>query len=208
MATEEERIEQIKAWWQENRWAIIGGIGLGIAVLAGWTGWNAYSEAQLESASDFYQNLAEAVVDKDYETAKQSLDSLLDEHPNTAYASHGLLLMARTSYDNGNAAEAKELLRQVIADAKESATVHTGRIRLAQLLISESSFDAALEVLNIPDMQSFDSHYYELRGDAYRGMKRYSDARKAYQSSIDALADDSPYGSILRLKLNDTLVSE
>ena len=208
MTTEEERISQIKDWWKEYRWSIIGGVGLGIAALGGWTGWNEYSRVQQESASAFYQTLSVAVVEENYETANESMRSLLDEHPETAYTGQGLLLMARASYENGNAAESKDYLWQAINESKESSTVHTARIRLAQLLLSESKYDEALNVLNVTDMENFDSHYHELRGDAHRGLKQYDDAHKAYQSSIDHLAPGSPYESILRLKLNDTLISE
>ena len=38
MASEDERLEQIKEWWKEYRWTIIGGTALGIGVIGGWDG--------------------------------------------------------------------------------------------------------------------------------------------------------------------------
>ena len=63
MTPEEERLEQIKKWWKEYRWTILGGTALGIATIGGWTGWNEYTQTQQESASVLYQQVSVAVVE-------------------------------------------------------------------------------------------------------------------------------------------------
>lgn len=208
MTTEEERLSQIKQWWQEYRWAIIGGTALGISALGGWTGWNEYQRVQQETASGFYQDLSVAVVEGDYGTANEAMNSLLDDFPNTAYTGQGMLLMARASYENGDSSEARNFLLRVIDEVEQPATVHTARIRLAQIMIAESDFNGALDVLRVADTGSFDSHYQELRGDAYRELGQLSEAHDAYQASLNSLAAGSSYQTVLRLKLNDTLVGQ
>ncbi len=208
MTTEEERLSQIKEWWNEYRLAIIGGTALGIAALGGWTGWNEYSKTQQEAASELYQSLSVAAVEQDYESARSAMDELQADHPNSAYAGQGLLLMARASHDHGNTAEARDYLNQAISQSKQSATVHAARIRLAQLMIADAQYSQALSILDVSQMDTFDSHYFELKGDAYRELGEYKDARDAYQASLQSLSPGSPYERVLRLKLNDTLIDE
>ncbi len=208
MTPEEERLEQIKKWWKEYRWTILGGTGLGIAFISGWTGWNEYSQTQQEAASALYQQVSVAVVENDYNSARDWIDELLSDHPNTAYSGKALLLMARASYEYGEEDETRKYLLQAIDDATEASTVHTARIRLGQLMIAEKQYEEALELLDIGNMGGFDSHYQELRGDAYRAQEKLKEAQEAYRASLDTLAPGSQYAAILTLKLNDTLVQE
>ena len=208
MTPEDERLEQIKEWWKEYRWTILGGTALGIATIGGWTGWNEYTQTQQESASVLYQQVSVAVVENDYNSARDSIDELLSDHSNTAYAGKALLLMARVSYENGAEDETRRYLLQAIDDATESSTVHTARIRLGQLMIAEKQYEEALELLDIRNMGGFDSYYHELRGDAYRAQEQLKKAQEAYRASLDTLAPGSQYAAILNLKLNDTLVQE
>ena len=208
MTPEEERLEQIKKWWKEYRWTILGGTGLGIAFISGWTGWNEFSQTQQEAASALYQQVSVAVVENDYNSARDRIDELLSDHPNTAYSGKALLLMARASYEYGEEDETRKYLLQAIDDATEASTVHIARIRLGQLMIAEKQYEEALELLDIGNMGGFDSHYHELRGDAYRAQEKLKEAQEAYRASLDTLAPGSQYAAILTLKLNDTLVQE
>jgi len=208
MTTEEERLSQIKEWWKEYRWAILGGAVLGIGGLGGWTGWNEYSKTQQEAASELYQDLSVAAVEQNYDSAKTAIDGLLADHGDTAYAGQGLLLMARASYDHGNESEARDYLNRAISESKLPAIVHAARIRLAQLMISQAQYSEALSLLDVSQMGAFDTHYHELKGDAYRELGEFAEAHSAYQESLDSLAPGSPYTRVLTLKLNDTRVDE
>ena len=208
MTPDDERLEQIKEWWKEYRWTILGGTALGISVIGGWTGWSEYTQTQQEAASVLYQQVSVAVVENNYNSARDSLEELLSDHSKTAYAGKALLLMARASYENGEENETRKYLLQAIDDATESSTAHAARIRLGQLMIAEKQYEEALGLLDIGNMGGFDSHYHELRGDAYRAQKKLKDAQESYRASLDTLAAGSQYATILNLKLNDTLVQE
>ena len=41
--TDNERVEQLKAWWRENGWFLIGGVALGALALFGWNQYTAYA---------------------------------------------------------------------------------------------------------------------------------------------------------------------
>ncbi len=208
MTPEDERLEQIKNWWKEFRWTVIGGTAVGVLAVGGWTGWSEYSRIEQETASVLFQELSVAVVQADVPTARRAFDDLLADHPNTTYADRARLLLARANYDAGEIDSARALLEDAVSSSADDATAHAARIRLAQLMIADAQYQEALTVLDSSNTGGFESFYQELRGDAYRAMNRNSEAKQAYQASIDALNSDSGYRTILTLKLNDTLVAE
>ena len=205
MASDDERLEQIKEWWKEYRWTIIGGTALGIGAIGGWTGWTEYTRIQQESASALYQDVSVAVVQSDYGAAINAAEQLLDDYGSTGYAGKALLLLARASYEHGETAETRRYLQQAMNEATEEATVHVARIRLAKLMIAEREYQEAISLLDVADQQGFDSYYLELKGDAYRALGQDKQAHEAYLESMDALAPGSPYERYLALKLNDTV---
>lgn len=208
MTPDDERLEQIKNWWKEFRWTVIGGTTIGVLAVGGWTGWSEYSRVQQEAASALFQELSVAVVQADVITARQAFGDLLDDHSGSAYAERARLLLARAAYDAGDVDDARNLLEEAISLSSDAATVSAARIRLAQLMIADAHYQEALNVLDSGSAGGFESYFQELRGDAYRAMNRNAKAKEAYQASIDALSPGSSYQTILTLKLNDTLVAE
>ena len=206
MTPEQERIEQIKQLWQEYRWTIVGGVVIGVGTIGGWTGWQEYSRVQKESASAYFQDVAVAVVQGDAEIAENSTQQLLDEHSGTNYLANAQLLLARSRFERRDFAGARDLLLNVLDSAKEQSTQHVARIRLAQLMLSQREYAETLELLNLTEMGGLDSHYHELRGDAYRGLNQIDKAREEYEISLESLSLASRYAGILRAKLNDTIV--
>ena len=208
MTPDDERLDQIRTWWKEYRWTVIGGTAAGVLAVGGWTGWSEYTNIQQEAASDLFQRLSVAVVQTDVETASEAFDELLADHSGTAYAERARLLLARAAFDAGNEADAQALLEAAISSSSDLSTVHVARIRLAQLLIAQSQYQQALDILDADDIDGYESYYQELRGDAYRAMNQFAEAKQAYEASIDSLGSNSSYRTILTLKLNDTLIAQ
>lgn len=208
MTPEEERLDQVKQWWKEYRWTVIGGVSAGVIGVGGWTGWNEYTRVQQELASALFQELSVAVVQADVTGARRAFDELFEDYSGTAYAEKARLLFARAAYEVGEEADARRLLEDAVDLSSDESTAHTARIRLAQLLIQSAQYQEALDLLGSVDPGQFASHYEELKGDAYRAMNRYSEAKKAYEASLDLLGFNSGYRTILTLKLNDTRVAE
>lgn len=209
MQPEEERLEQIKEWWKEYRLTIIIGVTLGIGGIGGVNGWLAYSKSQSEQASDIYERLTAAVVEKNFQEALDSWDELSDRFSNSNYAEQAEFMVARAYYEMGNSDQARQILEGLLENANQSQNVHLARIQLSRLLIANREYDSALTLLSINDMSQYESHYQELRGDAYLGMRNLDEANAAYARSIEALQPNArSYRSVLELKLNETLVDQ
>ena len=55
--TDEEQIQHLKKWWDENGKSIIGGIAIGLIAIFGWRSWQDYLVTQGENASDLYEQM-------------------------------------------------------------------------------------------------------------------------------------------------------
>ena len=76
--SDREQEEALRTWWRDNwRW-IIGGVVLGLALLAGWRYWNAYEERQAGDAARMYDSVRSALDRKDVSEAGKS-EVLADE---------------------------------------------------------------------------------------------------------------------------------
>ena len=58
---EEEQVERIKAWWQENGTAAVITVVLAVAALIGWRQWQGHQGEQAAEASTEYQVMLEAL---------------------------------------------------------------------------------------------------------------------------------------------------
>ena len=47
--TEEEQVEAIKRWWQENGKSTVLGVAIAMAAVFGWRGWNDYQRERMPS---------------------------------------------------------------------------------------------------------------------------------------------------------------
>ena len=58
--TEEEQLEQLRRWWNDNGRATVVAIIVALAIGFGWQGWKQHSQSQREGASDLYQRMLQA----------------------------------------------------------------------------------------------------------------------------------------------------
>ncbi len=204
LKTEEEQIEEFRAWWKEYGAYVIGGVVLGGLVLFGinFQG-NARLAAQQE-ASALYDQLADEVVDGDLEAAEGIAAQIAEEYSNTAYVAQSKLAIARLYMDENRDVDAAKTLRELIALKGVEAIKEIARLRLAKVLIYQEKAEEALETVKESATDAFAARFAEVRGDAYALLENYTEARAAYE---DALQQPNASQTIdqgyVRLKLLD-----
>ncbi|MDX1562494.1 MAG: tetratricopeptide repeat protein, partial [Gammaproteobacteria bacterium] len=92
--SEKEQIEQIKQWWRENGWYLIGGALLAAAGWVGYNQYNAYNDRVAEEAAAIYTELQQVVADDDRAIADELLGRLVTDYPNSPYTSQARFLIA------------------------------------------------------------------------------------------------------------------
>lgn len=201
--TEEQQVEAIKKWWRENKWSLIGGVMIGIAVLWGGRSWIANQHSHAESGSELYQVMMGKLASGQLDDAAADGAILLGQYLDTPYAALASMAMAKINYQKGDVAAAKSHLHWVLDNSDEEVVKLDARLRLARLLLEEKDDSGALALLANVDAGSFAAAYDELRGDIYAASGDTEQARAAYTRALATLAPNAPSRGLLRVKLDD-----
>lgn len=197
---EQERIAELKAWWEDNRLYVIGAVILAIAVFAGYRGWHYWKQRQAEDAAAMFRPLADAPKN-DAKKVAEAAQPLIDKHPGSYYASEAALLVAKATFDGGNLPEAEKRLQWVL---DHGAAEHRGvaRVRLAAVLLDEKKYADALKVLDDNKDEAFAPLAADLRGDIMLAQGRLDEARAAYKAAMEKAPPTNPVRSVAETKLN------
>jgi predicted negative regulator of RcsB-dependent stress response len=197
--TDDERVEDLKKWWQENGVSIMVGIALGVAAIFGWRYWVSHRDAQAEQASLAYDAFIEAVEKPDADQARQRGQGLLTDFPNSAYAALATLRLAKLAVDRGDLVTAIQQLQWVIDHAQLDELRDIARLRLARVLFAAGQATEAETLMERVNTASLTAEREELRGDLYLAGNDPAKARIAYAAAL-AAGGSSP---LLRIKLDN-----
>lgn len=197
---EQERIAELKAWWEDNRWYVIAAIVVAILVFAGYRGWVWWSARQAEDAAAMFKPVAEALKSEDPKKVSQAADPLIDKHPRSWFASEAALATAKVAFDKGDLREAQKRLEWVMQHGAETHR-SVARLRLAAVLLDEKKYDDALKVLDANQDEAFAAPVADLRGDIMLAQGRLDEARAAYKLAMDKAGPGNPVRSVASTKL-------
>lgn len=213
-AAEEETIEALKKWWDENGKQLLLAVVLILAGYGGWTMWQGARTASADAASDLYEEiLSLAVVEQGQSISDQDSASIIalgtelrDQHADTIYARYGSLFSAQQQAMSGDLDAAEEALRWIVDNPLEGLFVETdegllltANLRLARVLLSKGDHEAALAAINSLAPKEFEAGYAELQGDVYVAMGRTIEARESYLAAQQAGSSSDA----LRMKLDN-----
>jgi len=197
--SDREQEEALRRWWQENwRW-ILGGIALGLALLAAWYYWQHYKTQQAHQASAMFAEYQAAGADE--AAAQSALDRLIAEHPKSAYTAHARLDQAKKHVDAQRYDEAAAQLRAVADTSKDDELAWIARLRLARVLIQQGKHDEVLSLLKPEKAGAFAARVREVRGDALFAKGDTEGARAEYAAALAANPDAQTDRQLLEMKL-------
>jgi predicted negative regulator of RcsB-dependent stress response len=201
--SEQEELEALKKWWNDNGRAVVVGLVLGLGGVFGWTTWQSRIEASAEQLSIVYQNMVETAASNNHGEAVQRIDGIIADHPDSEYAALAGLLGAKSALAIGQPADAKRLLDWVIENAGRAELRDVARIRKARLLLAENQGDAGLAVLEQVDTTAFAATVDELRGDILVENRDAQAAAKAYETALAGNAIARGVRARVQMKLDD-----
>lgn len=207
MKTEEEQVEALKRWWQENGKSLI----LTIAVsVGGVLSWNAYQDHQTnesELASVYFQQLmtsapAGQLGETEIAEIRYNSDLLKKEFSASTYAQFAALMIARVEVQEGNLAAATTELKWVIAQQGDVEVRTLATLRLAKLLGAQNQYDEALALLVDAD-DAWQLGRLETRGDLLVAQGDLDAARAAYTEASLLAVTSGTNNPLLGLKLDN-----
>jgi predicted negative regulator of RcsB-dependent stress response len=210
LRTEEEQVEAIKNWWNENGKSLVVTIAV---VLAGYFGWNGYQDnlrAEGEAASSIYQQLvsqATKPLAEQSEADKRELEvvaaQLKTEYPGTLYAQFGGLYLAKFAIEANNFDGAATELQALVDAGKKGPVTYLAQVRLARVFIQLEKLDEALALVTTTPEASFAAQYEETKGDVLFAKGDLSAALTAYQTARTSAAALGINTQVLQRKIDD-----
>jgi predicted negative regulator of RcsB-dependent stress response len=210
--SEDEQVERLRNWWQENGTSVVLAVVLSVTGLLGWRYWQESSQQKAQSASMVYQQMIDALEDArtlaasqaQAELVQRAAQTLVDDYGSTAYADYARFTLARLAVENSEFDEATRLLRDVMSKPATPVVGWTARVRLARVLLHSGDLDAAASVLNASWPVAWQGQAFELRGDLARARGDLVAAREAYQSALQRLDEDGAgHRELVQMKLDD-----
>jgi predicted negative regulator of RcsB-dependent stress response len=181
--TDDEKVEELKAWWKENGTSVIAGIALAIGGLFGWQYWKDYQETTAAEASALYAKVDKASATS-MEQAQADIQTLQNDYASTPYAAIASLKAAQQYAEKGEYEPAAAALRWVIDNSKEADYKHLANIRLARVLLSMKKVDEAQVLTNQAYPVAYQALIEELKGDIYVAQNKPTEARAAYDKAM------------------------
>lgn len=189
--TEEEQVEALRRWWDENGRSTIAAIVIALSVGFGWQAWKSNEETRQEGASDIYQTMLQALGDgvatttEQQQAAKDLGGQLKADFSGSTYAQFAALHLAAMAVNVNDLAEAEAQLRWVLSKAaKGSDTGQVAQLRLARVLAASGDTDQALAVIDGSDGGAYQASYAVARGDIMLSLARNDEARAEYTKAL------------------------
>ena len=201
--TDEEQIESLRKFWDENGTSIVLGLVLGLGALLGWRWWQTSRLEKAEAASGMFQTLMEESRGDDHKLTMDTASKIVDQYASTPYAVFAKLLMAKLAVEDKDYDTAEKHLRWALDHAGEQSLNHAVRLRLAKVLMAREAYKDALDVLSKGDPGQFAADYNEMRGDISILQGDREAARLAYQEAIANKRIIGGDTAELELKLDD-----
>ena len=208
--TEDEQVEALRRWWDENGRSTIVAVVVALAAGFGWQGWQAHQKGQAEAASDVYQQLlrtmtGEAAVEEREQMTLDLAEQLKQGHGGSTYAQFAALHLARIAVENGDLAEAEAQLRWVLGRAdKNSDAAQLAQLRLARVVAAAGDSDKALAIL-AQGGDAYQASYAVARGDILLAAGNRQEALEAYGSARSLAGLSGVQLSALQAKLQSLM---
>ncbi len=188
--SEEEELEKLKNWWNDNKWFVISGMAAGASILFGYNWYKDMIKTRSENASALYSELMQSVSAGNQSDAEVKVAMLESDYAATPYDAQANLALAKMHVEAGNYDEAIASLTKAIAQGTDEIS-HVARLRLARVHLSKGDADAAQKALSVSSEGEFSALYQEARGDAFAASGETDAAIAEYRKALD---HDIPIG--------------
>ncbi len=205
--TDQEQIDVLKKWWNENGTSLL--IGL-LVVVVGWSGWIYYSNIKtnnaLQASAVFEMLQAKQKQGQFGDVAREGM-KLMEEQPESPYASAVALMLAKYQFEKGNTEKAVEHLDWVIMNTKDASLKLTAQLRLASVYLDKGQNDKVkqtLEAVQKESLKASEKANYEFQMAMLAlAEDRLEDARKFLNAVIDNTEASANLQNLARLQLED-----
>ena len=227
--TQEQAVESFRGWWGGHWGYVFTSVLLLVVGLGGWYVWENNRENRANEAAEIYFSILnkDAEYRKAYEAieetdiaqttspakttnaiSRQGMIEALDNgvakmeaFPETPYMASLRLLRAKYRVEFEDSQGAVEDLNWVVQSSGQDALRILALKRILRLYLQNKYYDNVVNsIIDYDFPADISANFNELLGDAYMGLGKFKEARRAYSSAIkDLYQREVPL--FLRLKL-------
>jgi predicted negative regulator of RcsB-dependent stress response len=201
--TDEQQADRAKQWLRENGVFIAAGVVLGLGGLFGWQQWQEHKLQLAGEASVVWEQLRSAITADRLNEVNETLELLETEYTGTPYVDQARLALARMYMDKNSPEEALEQLSKLVGGGKDEQLRRVAELRIAQIYVYQSEYEAALQVLGEGSSPVFAGFYHDIRGDIYFAQGKPELAAGEYKLALDLDASGYIDRSYVQIKLDD-----
>lgn len=200
---EEEQLDAIKQWWQENRVSVIGAVVLALGGSFGWSQYQDYTSANAVAAADAYDAiLLEREAGESADQLAVLAGNIRDDNGSVAFAEFAALQVAAAAAEDGDFELAKSELETVLAGVELGSTLgQLAQLRLAKVQAALGQEDEAIAILELGS-DSFPVSYAQVLGDIHLAAGREAAALEAYQTAQTASLALGGQSGLIDLKVS------
>ena len=184
---DEEDIEALRRWWDENGKGLVVAAVLAVFGAVGWQQYQNYAADREAAASNLYAAmLAIRTEESDFEDLLELAAGLKADHSSSAYARFGAMLLASVAVEEGDLAAAEAELRWALAAGDAwSDFGQLIQLRLARVLAARGQENEALAILG-QGSRVYPVAFAQAEGDIHLAAGRNAEALRAYRVARDA----------------------
>ena len=205
--TEEEQVEALKKWWEENGKSTLVTILLVVAAGLGWRGWQDHQQQVAEQASARYDQMIEAFQQtnsaEDAMTLRTLAEDIKSDFAGSTYAQFAALHLARIDVVAGDLDSAEQELRWVLTQGPAPELEQLAQLRLARVMAAKGDPAGALVIVTATEAGAYAPAYAEAEGDFQQQLGDTDAAIAAYEKALRLSADTrTGISDSLQLKIN------
>lgn len=213
--TEEEQVEALKRWWQENGKSTVFAVVLALGGVFGWRAWSDHQQNQAGEASAMFDQLlaADAAVQntgRPTSTAETLAETVKSAYGSLTYGQFAALYKAKYAVMKGEYSAAAEELQWVLSKGPDAAVRSQTEMRLAQVYFAQGEYDQATALVEGLKGTGYAPEALELKGDILLEQGDADGALVAYREAKAAQkAQQVPsQRPMLDMKINDLAGNE
>lgn len=199
---EQEKLDELKAWWRQNAKWIITGVTVFLLAVAGWRGWQTWTHKQALEASQLFERAVQAAMMNDVKAVREITSQIMENYGRTAYATPAAWLAGQVNHGSGDLKSAGAQYAYALDKARDASVKQLARLRLAAIRLENKDLAGALALLQEPHDAAFAGLYAHLKGDVLVEQGKTEEARAAYQEALKKLGDKSALTPLVEIKLD------
>jgi len=205
--TEEEQVDAIKQWWQKNGTQLLLGILLIVLAYSGWQYWQNKQYAEAAYASSVFEALqVRAEEGKLGDVARDGL-KLMDEQPDSPYATGVALLLAKFYMEKGENQQAENNFQWAIQHAPDQALKTVAQLRLARFYADQKQWGKAQNMLAQVKTQSLvdeeKANYDYVSAEVALLQHKTAEAKAGFAKVVANKKADKSLKAVAQLQLDD-----